>query len=149
MCKRKCRLDASVCNNKQRWNDDKSRCECKELIDKGVSDKGSIWNHSNCECECDKSGDVGKYLDYENCKFRKKFIHKLIEECPENAEEAKLAKITSMELHTVHYVVFNNLYNQHWNCYLVFYYIIKNMLQDTLISIKQQVININGRHQTN
>ena len=25
-CKCKCRLDASVCNNKQRWNDDKCRC---------------------------------------------------------------------------------------------------------------------------
>ena len=23
MCKCKCRLDVSVCNNKQRWNDDK------------------------------------------------------------------------------------------------------------------------------
>ena len=31
-CKCKCRLDASVCNNKQRWNDDKCWCECKELI---------------------------------------------------------------------------------------------------------------------
>ena len=28
-CKCKCRLDASVCNNKERWNDDKCRCECK------------------------------------------------------------------------------------------------------------------------
>ena len=28
-CKCKCTLDASVCNNKQRWNDDKYRCECK------------------------------------------------------------------------------------------------------------------------
>ena len=46
MCKCKCRLDASVCNNKQHWNDDKCRCECKELIDKGVFDKGSIWNPS-------------------------------------------------------------------------------------------------------
>ena len=27
-CKCKCRVDASVCNNKQRWNDDKCRCEC-------------------------------------------------------------------------------------------------------------------------
>ena len=27
-CKCKCRLDASVCNNKQRWNEDKCRCEC-------------------------------------------------------------------------------------------------------------------------
>ena len=33
-CKCKCRLDASVCNNKQRWNEDKWRCECKEFIDK-------------------------------------------------------------------------------------------------------------------
>ena len=39
-CKCKCRLDASICNNKQRWNDDKCRCECKELIDKGMYDKG-------------------------------------------------------------------------------------------------------------
>ena len=28
-CKCKCRLDASVFNNKQRWNKDKCRCECK------------------------------------------------------------------------------------------------------------------------
>ena len=34
-CKCKCRLDTSVCNNKQRWNEKKFRCECKELIDKG------------------------------------------------------------------------------------------------------------------
>ena len=32
----KCRLDASVCNNKQRWNNDKCQFECKELIDKGI-----------------------------------------------------------------------------------------------------------------
>ena len=47
-CKCK-RLDASVCNNKQRWNEDKCRCECKELIDKGIWDRGFIWNPSNCE----------------------------------------------------------------------------------------------------
>ena len=28
-CMCKCRLNASVCNNKQRWNEDKCRCECK------------------------------------------------------------------------------------------------------------------------
>ena len=38
-CKCKCRLDAIVCNNKQRWKKEKCRCECKELIDKGVCDK--------------------------------------------------------------------------------------------------------------
>ena len=67
-CKLKCRPDASVCKNKQRWKEDKCRCECKELIDKGVCNKGFIWNPSNCECACDKSCDTGEYLDYENCK---------------------------------------------------------------------------------
>ena len=51
--KYKCRLEASVCHNKQCWNNDRCRCECKELIDKGVCDKGYIWNPSNYECECD------------------------------------------------------------------------------------------------
>ena len=32
-CGCKCRLDASVCNEKQRWNSDKFRCDYKELID--------------------------------------------------------------------------------------------------------------------
>ena len=58
-CKCKCRLDASVCNDKQRWNNDKCGCECKELIDKGVCDKGYAWNPSNFECECDKSCNFG------------------------------------------------------------------------------------------
>ena len=32
-------VDASICNNKQRWNDNKSRCECKQVIKKGVCHK--------------------------------------------------------------------------------------------------------------
>ena len=60
-CKCKCRLDASVCNNKQRWNEDKCRCECKELIDKGICNKEFILNPSNCDCECDKSCGVREY----------------------------------------------------------------------------------------
>ena len=75
----KCRLDASLCNNKQYWDDDRCRCEWKELNYKSVCDKGSIWNPSNCEYECDKSCDVGDYLDYENCKCRKKLVDKLAE----------------------------------------------------------------------
>ena len=73
-CKCQCRLDAIVCNNKQQWNKDKCRCECKELIDKGACDKGYLWNPSNCKCECDKSCDIGEYLDYENCKCRKRLV---------------------------------------------------------------------------
>ena len=73
-CMCKCGLDSSVCNNKQHWNDNKCRCKCKELIDKGVCDKGFVWNPSNCECECDKLCNVSGYLDYENCKCRKKAL---------------------------------------------------------------------------
>ena len=79
-CKCRYRLYASISNNKQRWNGDKCRCECKELIDKEMCDKGFIWNPSNCECECDKTCDIGEYLDYENCKCRKKIIDRLVEE---------------------------------------------------------------------
>ena len=87
-CKCKCRLDASVCNNKQRWNEDK--CRCKELIDKVMCDKEFIWNPSNCECECDKSCDIGEYLDYKNCKCRNKLVDKLVEECIKNIDGNKM-----------------------------------------------------------
>ena len=96
-CKWECKFEANVCNNKQRWNKDKWRGECKELIDKWVCDKRFIWNLSNCECGCNKACHVGEYLDYENCKCRKKLVAPLIEECTETVEEVKLAKITLAE----------------------------------------------------
>ena len=86
-CKYKSRLDASVCKNKHRWNEDKFRRECKKLIDKGSCDIGFIWCPSNCECECDKSCDAGEHLDYENCKCRNKLVDKLVEECTGNIDE--------------------------------------------------------------
>ena len=93
-CKRECKFGPNVCNNKQRWNKNKWRYECKELIDEGVCNKGFIWNPSNCECQSDKACDVGEYLDYDNCKCRKKLVDKLVDECGETVEEVKLAKIT-------------------------------------------------------
>ena len=73
-CKCECKFGEKFCNNKQRWKKDKSRCECKELINKGVCDKEFIWNPINRECECYKTCNVGKYLDYENFKCRKKLV---------------------------------------------------------------------------
>ena len=101
-CNYKCRLDVSVCNNEQRWNDDKCWCESKELVVKGVCDKVFICNPSNCECECDKPCDVGEYLDYGNCKCKKKLVDKLIErssaeECTENIDELKMAEMALFE----------------------------------------------------
>ena len=57
-------------------------------------DKGFIWSPSKCECKCDKACDIGEYLDYENCKCKKKLVDKLIDECTETIEEMKLPKIT-------------------------------------------------------
>ena len=109
-------------NNKQRWNNDKCQCECEELIDKGICDKGYIWNPSSCKCECDKSCDFGEYLDYKNCKCRKRLIDKLIEECNENIEETSLIKInlTKCKGNSCILYIFNIFYNQYWNCYLLY-----------------------------
>ena len=116
-CKCKCRLDASIYNN------NKCRCESKELIVKGVFDKGFVWNSSNCECECDKSCDVGEYLDYENFKCRKKLVDKLVEEYTENIDEVKMAGMVLLKHgnkcvcpYTICVCLgCNSLNNQHWS----------------------------------
>ena len=115
-CKCECRLDAIVCNDKQRWNKDKCRCECKELIDKGVCDKGCAWNPSNWKCDCDKSCNVGEYLDYENCKCRKRLVGKLVEECNETIDkEVKPAILTPVE---------NSYKHNSWIVYIVLFSIL-------------------------
>ena len=71
-CKCICRFTSAACNNKQEWNENKCKCECKEdLIDKLLCDKGYMWNPSTCECECDKYCGAGQYLDYDNSVCRK------------------------------------------------------------------------------
>ena len=47
-CECVCRLNLIACNNKQKWNEDKCRCEC--LFDKKC-DHDFVWNASNCEFE--------------------------------------------------------------------------------------------------
>ena len=86
----KCRLDVNDCNIKKRWNEDKFRCKCKELIDKGIYYKGFIWNPSNCECECDQSCDIGEFLDHKSCKCRNKIVATLLEEGSENIDGNKM-----------------------------------------------------------
>ena len=108
----KCRLNASIFNSKKRWNNDKCRSNCEELIDKGICDKGFIWDPSNCECECDKFCDIGEYLDYENCKCRKKLVDRLVGECAENIDEVKIAvksECSSCMLYMVLFSIFLQL----------------------------------------
>ena len=60
-------------------------------------------------------------------------------------------------LHTVYYVIFNNLYNQHslQSTLLLILFtantciVMKKMVLGMIMSIKKRIININGRSQTN
>ena len=72
-----------------------------ELIDKGTCHKGFIWNPSNCECECYKSCDSSEYLDYKNCKCKKRLVDKLDDECTENIDERRLVVINLTECNVV------------------------------------------------
>ena len=75
-------MTSAICNDKQEWNKNKCRCECKEdLISKLTCDKGYMWNPSTCSCECDKYCKTGQYLDYKKCVCRKTIVDELIEQC--------------------------------------------------------------------
>ena len=50
---------------------------------------------------CDKLCDIGEYLDYKNCKRRKKLLHKLVEESSENIDGNKK--------------IYNGAFNDHKN----------------------------------
>ena len=124
-CKCICRLDAIVCNNKQRWNNDKCRYECKELIDKGVYGEGYTWNPSNCKCEWDKSCDIGEYLDYQSRKCKKRLIDKLIDECNETVDKVNIVsesknKYNSCILYIVLFSIFFTI-NVGIAAYFVYY----------------------------
>ena len=80
-CEFVCRLTSATCNDRQEWNENECRCECKEdLISKLVCDKGYMWNPSTCSCECNRYCETGQYLNYKNCVCRKKIIDDLIEQ---------------------------------------------------------------------
>ena len=95
------------------------------MIDNAICGKRFIWNPSICDRKCHKSCDVCEYLDYKNCKCRKKLVDKLAEECTKNIDEFKNAKIILAEYEnvcksscTTYAVFFFNFYNQHSNWYL-------------------------------
>ena len=55
----------------------------------------NVINHVILVCE--KSCDFDDYLDYEKRKCRKRLTGKLVEECNENIDEAKLTEIALLE----------------------------------------------------
>ena len=80
-CKCVCRLNSSVCNDKQIWNSDTCRCDCNEDFPGIIScDKGYTWNPSTCECQCDMWFKPDQYLDHKNCICKNKLIVRVIAE---------------------------------------------------------------------
>ena len=81
-CKCVCKLNSSVCNNKQIWNSDSCRCDCNEDFASIINcSKGYMWNPSTCECQCDIWCKPDQYLDHKNCICKNKLIGRVIEEC--------------------------------------------------------------------
>ena len=81
-CKCVCKLNSSVCNNKQIWNSNTCRCDCNKHFAGIIScAKRYMWNPSPSECQCDKWCKQGQYLDHKNCVCKNKLISRIIEEC--------------------------------------------------------------------
>ena len=110
-CKCVCRLTSAICNDRQEWNENKCRCECKEdLVNKLACDKGFMWNPSTFSCECDRYCETGQYLDYKNCVFIKKIIDDLIEQCTSIADmyikNNTLSKKSDESFSNIYFVLF-------------------------------------------
>ena len=73
-CKCGCLLDEKVCNNLQKWNKDKCRCECLKIKD---CDIGYSWNVNNCRCEMKEFATL---IETEKCDVETDEI-KNISEC--------------------------------------------------------------------
>ena len=133
------------------------------MIDKGACDKGFIWNPSNCECEWYKSCGFSEYLDYKNCKCKKRLVDKLAEEWTENIEEIRLVEMISFKnenkhkwscctLYIVLFLIFSTINIGLGSYFLCFYWYLKNMLfvLSLVPALKQQFNElINGKSQTN
>ena len=77
-----CKLNSSVCNNKQIWNSDTCRCDCNEDFAVIANcTKGYMWNPSTCKCQCNMWCKPGQYLDHKNCICKSKLIDRVTEEC--------------------------------------------------------------------
>ena len=79
-CKCGCLLDEKICNNLQRWNKNKCRCECIKIKKCNI---GYSWNVNNCRCEKTKMAaliETEIFLETEECNVENDEI-KNVSEC--------------------------------------------------------------------
>ena len=94
-CKCGCKLDEKVCNNLQRWNGNKCRCECLKIKKCNIS---YSWNVNNCRCEMKKLAtfiESERFLKTEECDTETDEI-KNVSECkafPENKTITLIKKV--------------------------------------------------------
>ena len=81
ICKCVCKLNSSVCNSKQIWNNDTCRYDNNDNF-AGIINctKGYMWNPSTCACECHMWCKPGQYLDHKNCVCKNKLVGRIIVE---------------------------------------------------------------------
>ena len=91
------------------------------MIHKGRCDDGFIWNPSTCKCKCDKSCNVGEYLDYVNCKCKKRLIDKLLEKIDEYIDGSKMVYNATLSdygrviivLHAIRSIINHSVHNNY------------------------------------
>ena len=93
-----------------------------------MCDKGYIFNPSNCKCECDKSCNTSQYLDYLDCKCKKKIVDLIVEEYTDyDDNKTKLIIITvtknDNQIKLVNKTVKNSCidYSTYCNFYCIYY----------------------------
>ena len=93
-----CKLNPSVCNNKQIWNSDACRCDCNEDFASIINcTKGYTWNPSTCECQCDTWCKPGQYLDHKYWICKIELICRVIEECTSVINETMINNKDNIE----------------------------------------------------
>ena len=74
--KRQCKLDGRKCNSNQKRNNNKCRCECKNLKEHIACEKDYVWSPARCSCK------NGKY-------FSSIIIDESVITCDKNIETTK------------------------------------------------------------
>ena len=96
-CKCVCRLNSSVCNNKQIWNSDTCSYDCNEDFASIMAcNKRYMRSPSTCACECDMWCKPGQYLDYKKCLSKNKLIANIISECTSLINETMMNNKTNI-----------------------------------------------------
>ena len=91
------------------------------MIEKGTYDNGFILNPSICKCENEKSCNIGWFIIYKKCKWRKKLINKLVEEFRKEIDRNEMihnvtVNVYGKVLYHLYSIINHNAHNtyRHW-----------------------------------